>query len=103
MAQVTIVFDVGSTPSTAVTFAPAAGWTLNSSSGHYANNSGTLAAGTPIGTLTVAPAGWSGSVTTLVTPTGAVTVTGGGTTWQLAVGPGGWPIGSYTIVATSTP
>lgn len=99
MAQVVLIFDCGSVSANTVTFAPAAGIAVDAQ-GHYDSQRGALAAGTPLGTLTVAPPTWNGAMSAA----GPVTLTGSGCTYQLAVGPGGWAAGSSnSITVTATP
>lgn len=105
MATVTLVFNVDSVTSTGVTFAPAAGL---SGTGPYTTNTGALAAGFVLGTLTVAPAGWSGGVSATVSGVAGATVTitpVSGQTNEFTIATGqAWAVANgYNVVVVSTP
>ncbi len=99
--QINITLDVNSVPPTAITFAPAVGVSTVSSN-HYSVATGTLPAGFVLGTLTVQPSGWQGNVAAAVTPNGAVTISGSGGTYTLAVGTNGLPVAQGYNIAVAT-
>lgn len=93
-AEVTVVFDVVSTPATSVSFAPVTpptgGWTT------------ATAVGTVLGQITVAPSDWNGTLTLSGALAGVLTVNG---TLQLVTS-GALPVGdgtATTVIISAAP
>ncbi len=95
MSSISLVFNINSPASTAITFAPAAPFT---GSGTTFTAPGTVASGVTAGTLTIVPTGWVGVLALSGTNAASFTLSGNNLVTAASLVPG-----SYSVTVTATP
>ncbi len=95
MASISLILSVTSPASTSLTFIPAAPFT---GSGSSFTAAGPIASGATVGTVTVAPTGWSGALSLSGAQAASFSLSAMSLVTTAAL-----PAGTYNVTVTATP